>query len=50
MVVTRCVVAGLFLLFATVSQADNNYTVSRVYDGDTVLLKNFSGKLKITPH
>lgn len=47
MVVTRCVVAGLFLLFATVSQADNSYTVSRVYDGDTVLLKNSRGKLKL---
>jgi len=43
----RFVVAGLLILFATVSQADNSYTVSRVYDGDTVLLKNSSGKLKL---
>ncbi|NOU40654.1 MAG: thermonuclease family protein [Methylotenera sp.] len=47
MVVTRRVVAGLLLLFATVSQADNSYTVSRIYDGDTVLLKNSRGKLKL---
>jgi len=43
----RFVFAGLLLLLATASWADNSYTVNKVYDGDTVELKNSRGKLKL---
>lgn len=47
MVVARFVFASLLLLLATASQADNSYIVTNVYDGDTVELSNFSGRLKL---
>lgn len=43
----RLVLACLLLLLSTSSQAKNTYTVSNVYDGDTVELKNADGKLKL---
>lgn len=43
----RSVFACLLLLSSTSSQAEDTYTVSRVYDGDTVELKNADGKLKL---
>lgn len=43
----RFVVACLLLLSGTFSQAESAYTVSNVYDGDTVELKHASGKLKL---
>jgi endonuclease YncB( thermonuclease family) len=43
----RLVFACLLLLSSTSSQAENTYTVSRVYDGDTVELKTADGKLKL---
>lgn len=43
----RLVFACLLLLSGTPSQAEDTYTVSRVYDGDTVELKNANGKLKL---
>ena len=43
----RLVFACLLLLLSASSQAEDTYTVSRVYDGDTVELKNADGKLKL---
>jgi endonuclease YncB( thermonuclease family) len=43
----RLVFACLLLLSSTSSQAEDTFTVSRVYDGDTVELKNANGKLKL---
>jgi micrococcal nuclease len=43
----RLVFACLLLLSSTSSQAEDAYTVSNVYDGDTVELKNADGKLKL---
>lgn len=43
----RLVIAGLLLLLATASQANNRYIVNHVYDGDTVELKNSTGTLKL---
>lgn len=43
----RLFFASLLLSSGTPSQAEDTYTVSRVYDGDTVELKNANGKLKL---
>ena len=43
----RLVFVCLLLLSSTSSQAEDTFTVSRVYDGDTVELKNANGKLKL---
>jgi endonuclease YncB( thermonuclease family) len=43
----RLVFVCLLLLSSTLSQAKDTFTVSRVYDGDTVELKNANGKLKL---
>lgn len=43
----RFVIAGFFLLLTVTSQAEDSYTVTNVYDGDTVELKNSSGKFKL---
>lgn len=43
----RLVFSCLLLLSGTPSQAEDTFTVSRVYDGDTVELKNANGKLKL---
>lgn len=43
----RLVFVCLLLLSSTLSQAEDTFTVSRVYDGDTVELKNANGKLKL---
>lgn len=43
----RFVFACLLLLLSASSQAETVYTVSNVYDGDTVELKHASGKLKL---
>jgi endonuclease YncB( thermonuclease family) len=43
----RLIFACLLFLSSTSSQAETTYTVSRVYDGDTVELKNANGKLKL---
>jgi endonuclease YncB( thermonuclease family) len=47
MLLLRLVFACLLLLSSTSSQAEDTFTVSRVYDGDTVELKNANGKLKL---
>ena len=39
--------ACLLLVLSTFSHAESTYTVSNVYDGDTVELKNADGKLKL---
>ena len=43
----RLVFACLLLLSSICTQAEDAYTVSNVYDGDTVELKNADGKLKL---
>lgn len=47
MTLAHFIAAGLLLLLATASWADNSYTVNKVYDGDTVELKNIDGNLKL---
>lgn len=46
MFVIRPLIACIAFLLCTVSHAQESYIVSYVYDGDTVQLKNASGKFK----
>jgi len=43
----RSAFACLLLLSSTSSQAEDTYTISNVYDGDTVELKNADGRFKL---
>jgi len=43
----RLVFACLLLLLSTSSQAEDDFTVSNVYDGDTIELKNAAGRFKL---
>ncbi|HSG92133.1 MAG TPA: thermonuclease family protein, partial [Methylotenera sp.] len=43
----RLVFVCLLLALSTLSQAETAYTVSKVYDGDTVELNSINGKFKL---
>jgi endonuclease YncB( thermonuclease family) len=47
MMLLRFFFAYLLLVLSTLSQAESTYTVSKVYDGDTVELKSINGKFKL---
>lgn len=43
----RCVIACLLCLLGLSSQAQDTYTLSKVFDGDTVELQSATGRLKL---
>ena len=47
MAFTRCILLCLYILTSAPSNAAESYSVTYVYDGDTVKLRNFNGEFKL---